>query len=266
MRPLSSDEVKQRLTLILKAVVDFCEESNIRYYLAWGTLIGAVRHKGFIPWDDDIDIWIPRPDYNRFVREFQHKTFVFRSMEKEEDWPLCFGKVCDANYHALDEFGHDYGLYVDIFPLDGLPDDEGLRNKHVATVRRKERLWSSQILTRHQSLSTSYSISKNVSILGARFLHLFVSKQKVIKDLIREYQKYTWGDSLYVIDYSGKWVFKKSYFCPARVGVFESLRCSIPNDTTSLLQLAYGDFMTLPPESERYNHGITAVPIGESEM
>ena len=95
---------------------------------------------------------------------------------------------------------------------------------------------------------------------------LFVSKQKVIKDLIREYQKYTWVDSLYVIDYSGKWVFKKSYFCPAKVGSFESLRCSIPNDTTSLLQLAYGDFMTLPPESERYNHGITAVPIGESEM
>ena len=266
MRPLSSDEVKQRLTLILKAVIDYCEDNGINYYLAWGTLIGAVRHKGFIPWDDDIDIWIPRPDYNRFVREFQHKTFVFRSMEKEEDWPLCFGKVCDANYHALDEFGHDYGLYVDIFPLDGLPDDEGLRNKHVATVRRKERLWSSQILTRHQSLSTSYSISKNVSILGARFLHLFVSKQKVIKDLIREYQKYTWGDSLYVIDYSGKWVFKKSYFCPAKLGSFESLRCSIPNDTTSLLQLAYGDFMTLPPVSERYNHGITAVPKGEPEM
>lgn len=111
MEPLPPNEIKQNLLHLLEAIAGFCDEKGICYFLAWGTLLGAVRHKGFIPWDDDIDIWMPRPDYNRFVREFRHRTYVFRSMEKEADWPLCFGKVCDMNFQACDEFGHDYGLF-----------------------------------------------------------------------------------------------------------------------------------------------------------
>lgn len=261
MSPLSPIEVKKNLTLILKAVIDFCEGNGICYYLAWGTLIGAVRHKGFIPWDDDIDIWIPRPDYNRFVREFQHESFVFRCMEKEVDWPLCFGKVCDRSYHALDEFGHDYGLYVDVFPLDGLPDDEEKAKKHIAVVRRKERLWSSQTQTRKLSLSKSFPLLKNVNILGARILHLFLSERKIVDRLLKEYQRYSWEQSIYVKDFATKWIFKKSYFATVKEVPFEFLLCKIPGDSASILQYVYGDFMTLPPENERYNHGIIAVPV-----
>lgn len=259
MEPLQPNEIKQNLLHLLEAIAVFCDEKGICYFLAWGTLLGAVRHKGFIPWDDDIDIWMPRPDYNRFVREFRHRTYVFRSMEKEEDWPLCFGKVCDMNYQACDEFGHDYGLYVDVFPLDGLPDDEMQRERHIATVRRKERMWSSQVLTRKLSLSKAYPLSKNLSIIAARFLHPFYPERKVIGDLLKEYQRYSWEDSSIVTDFHERRVFKKDVFLPAMEVPFESLVCKKPCDTTGILQALYGDFMTPPPESERYNHGITTV-------
>lgn len=265
MRTLQTEEIKERLAQILAAVTDFCDKNDICYFLAWGTLLGAVRHKGFIPWDDDVDIWIPRPDYNRFVREFCHETYIFRSMEKEQDWPLCFGKVCDRRYHARDEFGHDYGLYVDVFPLDGLPADERQRRKHIAAVRARERVWSSQVLTRKTALSFSLPLSKNLSIIGARLIHPFLPEQKVVGQLLKEYHNYTWEGASSVIDFSADTIFDKSDFVPAKDGQFESLVCNVPNNEETILQKHYGDFMTIPPEKERYNHGITAVPASDSD-
>ena len=259
MTPLQPDEVKRKLTQILEAIIRFCDENGICYFLAWGTLLGAVRHKGFIPWDDDVDIWIPRPDYNRFVQEFHHGTYVFRSMEKEDDWPLCFGKVCDANYIVQDEFGHDYGLYVDIFPLDGLPEDERHSRKHIAKVRKKERLWSSQVLTRKLPLSKEFPLSKNLRIVLARALHLFYSDKKVIRQLSAEYQRYSWDNASDVVDFSTTEVFEKNDFIPAKDGSFEGLTCKIPFDEDAILHALYGEYMTIPPEGERYNHGITVV-------
>ena len=259
MKTLPPSEVKQKLSLILEAIIRFCDENGISYYLAWGTLLGAVRHKGFIPWDDDVDIWIPRPDYNRFVREFCHETYTFRSMEKEDEWPLCFGKVCDANYIVRDEFGHDYGLYVDVFPLDGLPEDKQLAEKHIETVRKKERVWSSQVLTRKLPLSKSFPLSKNLNIVLARALHLFYSDKKAIRQLSAEYQKYSWEEASDVVDFSTTVVFKKMDFTPAKDGSFEGLTCKIPHAEDTILHSLYGDYMTIPPESERYNHGITVV-------
>ncbi|MBQ6198616.1 MAG: LicD family protein [Bacteroidales bacterium] len=258
MKQLTPPEIKESLLSILNSVTLFCQKNNIQYYLAWGTLIGAVRHKGFIPWDDDIDIWMPRSDYNRFIELYDNQIFHFRSMQTEEDFPLCFGKVCDERFSAIDEYDKDFGLYVDIFPLDGLPTDLTDAKKHINRIRRQEVLWSSQVLTRRMPISIKLPAKKILKIIGARLIHPFVSVKKIREKLTLLCEKYKWEDSVNIIDYSVNCVFNKGMFVPSDERVFEGYTYFVPGDYDSILRMYYGNYMEIPPESERINHGIKA--------
>ena len=252
--PLKPEESKESLKSILRFVAQFCEQNKIQYYLAWGTLIGAVRHQGFIPWDDDIDIWMPRPDYNRFIQLFKNQPYRFRSMQTEPDFPLCFGKVCDERYSAMDEFGKDFGLYVDVFPLDGLPDDDNASQKHIREIRRNEQLWSSQVLTRKLPISRKMPFKKNLKVIVSRLIHPFFPIQRIQKRFSHLYEKYNWENAERVIDFSTDRIFQKSMFSPAINGIFEGGEYCIPRDYDSVLRMIYGDYMVLPPEEKRISH------------
>ena len=123
------EELHQIETDILTAIDEICRKENIRYYLAGGTLLGAVRHKGFIPWDDDIDIAMPRDDYERFLkvmRKGAHPYYKILALEYKEDYPYTFAKVVDTRTRLQEEIGKDLpemGVFIDIFPLDGMGDD-----------------------------------------------------------------------------------------------------------------------------------------------
>ena len=131
MKPMSFEETKQVELEILTNVAEFCDKHEIQYFLAYGTLIGAVRHKGFIPWDDDIDIWMPRADYNRFLKIYNKENSdsqykVISPYDKISRHT--FVKVVDTRTVKI-ESGIDYsngylGIDVDIFPLDGQPDND----------------------------------------------------------------------------------------------------------------------------------------------
>ena len=95
-KQLTPAEVKATMVDILSDIHHWCETNGTRYYLAFGTLLGAVRHQGFIPWDDDIDIWMPRPDYDRFLKEYRHDHFKAVWAGNTPDYPLDFAKVHDT--------------------------------------------------------------------------------------------------------------------------------------------------------------------------
>lgn len=257
-RYLTPNEIKEKLSDILASIAVFCEENNICYFLAWGTLIGSVRHKGFIPWDDDIDIWMPRPDFNRFASTYTNTSYQLRSMQTNPDFPLCFAKVCDERYSAIDEFGKDFGLYVDIFPLDGLPTDTGRMKKHIRHIRRWEELWSSQVLTRKINLSSRMSLNKALKVIASRLLHPFLPDTVIQKHLLAGYEKFSWDTAEKVMDFSTDVVFQKKMFIPAQKGLFEGNNYALPYDYDTILRSYYGDYMTLPPENQRINHGIKA--------
>lgn len=130
LRELTVEEHKKIALDILIEIAKFCDENKISYYLAYGTLVGAVRHKGFIPWDDDIDIQMPRNDYEKFVRRFNagHKHLQVVS-PTDNAAKHTFAKVIDTRTVKV-ENGINYkdneylGIDVDVFPLDGQPDDE----------------------------------------------------------------------------------------------------------------------------------------------
>lgn len=130
MEPLKIEEIKKLELAILKSVSEYCDKCQIRYYLGGGTLLGAVRHKGFIPWDDDIDIMMPRPDYIRFIEGFNgyNHTYFVKSVENDSSYVYTMAKVYDNRTYLIDNTLRKSlpyaGVFIDIFPIDGLPCSE----------------------------------------------------------------------------------------------------------------------------------------------
>lgn len=128
MRHLTLQELQQFSLDILKDVAGFCEKNNIRYSLGYGTMLGAVRHKGFIPWDDDVDIMMPREDYEKFRTIYKSKLYSFIDSRNTPDCYIAFGRVCDTKKtlasSCIPWVKKDVGVWIDIFPVDRVPDDK----------------------------------------------------------------------------------------------------------------------------------------------
>lgn len=138
MKQLTLPEMHQLLLRMLECIHEYCMANNIRYSLGGGTLLGAIRHKGFIPWDDDVDIMMPRPDYERFLQGFPHQYphYGLRHWKNDKDYPYLFAKVYDDRTR-VDGYKFLIGLFVDVFPIDGLPH-----------ISKQKRYWDRYIKSR----------------------------------------------------------------------------------------------------------------------
>ena len=118
---ITLEDIRKIQLDILRNVHNFCIKNNIRYSLGGGTLLGAIKHKGYIPWDDDIDIMMPRPDYERFLHTFNYDNLNIIDYKRCETYFKPFAKVYDCRT-VLEEENDINGIYIDIFPIEGLPD------------------------------------------------------------------------------------------------------------------------------------------------
>ena len=129
MQRIDSKELKKIQLEILDAATSFCEQNGIRYWLDCGTLLGAIRHKGYIPWDDDVDLGMLREDYDRFLTLFnrENSKYKFVCIENSPDFYLAHGKVCDTEtlLYEPDENGYKLHVNIDIFVYDNAPNDDG---------------------------------------------------------------------------------------------------------------------------------------------
>jgi len=124
MKALTLEELRRCEIGCLKSIHAFCEENNLKYYLTFGSLLGAIRHRGFIPWDDDIDIIMLRKDYNYFIERYYDERYKIISIENEPKCYTAYAKLIDTDT-VLKEAQHDFeiGAFVDIFVLDHLPNN-----------------------------------------------------------------------------------------------------------------------------------------------
>ena len=180
-KELSKEEIKNIQMEILKSIHLFCVEHNLRYSLAYGTLLGAIRHKGYIPWDDDVDIMMPRPDYERFIKEYSNyeSKYTVQTHINDPSYFLAFAKVYD-NRTELVIFPTKTGVFVDVFPIDGLPDSEEETQRY---YERRLKLIFKNIL---------YTCKNNAYRPGNKLLNffkyvckrvLYPSRKKAIKQL-----------------------------------------------------------------------------------
>ena len=257
MKKINLEESKKIELDILSFVAEFCDKNELKYFLAYGTLIGAIRHKGFIPWDDDIDIWMPRDDYNKLMEIFQSSETghykLIRPTDKNSYHP--FIKVIDTRTTKIEEgvkYKNGYlGIDIDIFPLDGQPSNDAEYEKWYNKLQKYYRLYPYLILDHCKKMKRIVALPIIKIISGG--------KKHILKKTAQLHAKYPYNESDFVgsIDCCYSYIGdrqKKEYFCDFVEVEFEGRFFKAPIGYHEVLTNIYGDYMQLPPEEKRVTH------------
>lgn len=261
----------QKILETLKFVIDFCDKNNIRYYGCAGTVIGAIRHNGMIPWDDDIDLMMPRRDYEIFIKKFseiKNSQYSLVVPEIESDYYLMFAKVFFNGSTLLERKDLKYliGPFVDIFPVDGCPDDDTLTNKLFVKYHKYCGYWSTATTYwDNKEYKKCISSFRFKHIVKHIFFHIFkrsikkimLSKTKQIESL------YDYDTSNKVITWCGqnrigKEIHQKEWMGRGTKVKFEDIMLNIPTNYDAYLKCMYGDYMKLPPKEDQVSHHYVA--------
>lgn len=250
---------------IMKVVADICEQEGLVYYLAYGTLIGAIRHKGFIPWDDDIDIMMPRQDYHKLIEYFEKheadlKPLQLFSIYNCRNYPYMITRISDSRYvlDVQNEKSYGMGVFIDIYPLDGVGDTvvEYTKNKNRASRYSSLCFLSTRI--RCEKGNTKSKI--RLMIKWPAFLYAKVrGKNHFIKKLEKMVEKCDYVNSNYVgcLVWGSdgvKCIFPREWLDETILVPFEGYEFRIPKEYDAILTRLYGDYMKLPPEKDRIAH------------
>ena len=258
MRKLTTDMYKERVLNVLIKVDQICRENDFRYMICYGTLLGAVRHKGFIPWDDDIDIVMPRKDYYKiadYIIAHPELGLNYIDIYNREDTIYYCAKVCDsATVVKESRFKpvQGYGAFIDIFPFDYIPDDERERAKYKKKALHWERIVQHSSKT---SIGKGKNLIHSIQIFFAYvYSHCFSTSQMIHKmhNTFIENDK----DKTEHIGIPFETAFITADFAETTELEFEGHMFLAPRNFTNVLKTFYGNYMELPPEDKRVHHNI----------
>ena len=261
---LSLAEVQIESTKVLKAIDKICSDNGFRYFLAYGTLLGAVRHQNVIPWDDDVDIWMPRPDYDKFIdyccshSKDIYPLEILSPLKKE--YPYVISRLSNSNYVLEEENVKPYGLgiFVDIYPLDGV----GSNYEKALSLKRKV---SKYISLCYLSTRTKFTVGRTKKLLykfvkfPAYLLSRAIGKDYFINKILKiaAVQNYSSSKFIGCLVWGSNGVYsifnKEDFDNPVKLKLGDGYYCA-PSNYDKILKLIYNDYMKIPPEEDRIGY------------
>ena len=251
---------------MLKEFVRICEKHKLTYYLSAGTFLGAVRHQGFIPWDDDADVRMPRPDYEKFVRFCRkelREPYLVKYFRYDHSVHRYFCRLNDPRVklrRTNSKYGEISNVWLDVFPLDGMP-----KNRLLNKLRQYHLLWRRMwlqisVFDEIVTLDKKRSKLENLIIWFVRHTPIqnFVSYDRMWYKLDRAMKACPVDKAAYYVNFMGMYKFRdmipKEVYGKGAPYTFEGETFNGPENYDAFLTKLYGDYMKLPPEEERNKH------------
>lgn len=262
-KELTIQEIQSVSLEVLKQVTDLCESLHLRYALIYGTLIGAVRHHGYIPWDDDVDIMMPRPDYDKLLEYLgTHKlpNLTLFNRHTCPGYPYMISRVSDDRYilEMENEDSVGMGVFIDIYPYDGLGKT---KEEAVSFGLKGDRLSSLcyQATRKHFAIETTTSLVRKIvkypvflvsKMIGKDFFQNKLEKLAGAKD----YESSEYIGCIIWLSWGEKDIFPRKWFDETIMMPFDKYEFRVPKNYDKVLRHEYGDYMQLPPEKDRIGH------------
>lgn len=271
MERISDNEIKRIELTLLNEFNSFCEKHNLTYYLAYGTLLGAVRHNGFIPWDNDIDVCMPRPDYNKLIELFKKNPNSISSKIElktpfSKDYQYSYCKLIDKTtivHEVTMKDKYSTSIWIDIFPIDALPNDKNKLKKFVLKMSKSRKYYSYTIEKKFSGKSLIGKLKFNIVKIIYTPIY-FILNQKVRFDRKCQIYNYTDANNFSVLF---DWFPLESLFDKNLLEIdyysFEDNKYPGFKNYDKYLTNLYGDYMKLPPKEEQVSHEIEAYYVEE---
>ena len=259
-KPLTIEEIHKETLGVLKKFISICDEIKVNYFVAYGSLIGAVRHQGFIPWDDDFDVFMLRPDYDKLVEYCNtnaEKLYPFKLMNKENTpgYPLNISRFNDLRFR-MESTGYPdagMGVFMDVYPLDGVGNGKKeVLEKYSFKKNLYMNLWGLKIVGKFQK--SSKGIFRTIIKWLIYYFTFMIDYKYFLRKLDELKDIYNYEESQcvsLVVWESSMQAYDKTHFASYELLDFEGIKVKVPKDYEKLLKMVYGDYMELPPVERR---------------
>lgn len=264
-KEISVSEFKSIAYGILEYFKYVCEKYDIFYTLSFGTVLGAVRHNGFIPWDDDIDVCVMRSDYTKLIDAFDTENsqqFKIVCTETDPKYSLPHMKVIDTRtelYQKGRRNNYQLGIWIDVFALDNVPDNLDERKKYIDKLVKYQNIWT---FLEYKTSNKQLKLRSYPRVLYKQlraFLYRFDSIKwaRKLEELAKKYQDRDTEEVgvLSFLTYDrNKSIFTRDFIMKTTPHLFEQSEFPIPSDYDTYLKKIYGNYLELPPVEKRITH------------
>ena len=268
------NEMQIMMLEMIKWFHSFCQRNNIRYYMVGGTMLGAVRHKGFIPWDDDIDVGIPRKDYERLLKNKnqwlcgEKKYYIESYLDGNKDFEFRYAKVYDTQTTLIENCRCQTkrGIFIDVFPLDGIGNNHEEALNNYKSIQKYDQF----LLTRTCKVKKNRKLTKNLAIIASRMIPSFIiDNKKIIAKINAMCSVRDYDTSKFVGNLVGRWGFKeimpREFLGDPTLYKFEDAEFYGPERYDDYLKNLYNNWRQLPPlDKQKSNHNFLFLDLHKS--